>query len=275
MVQPILSIKQSQQLLGAKQSEVTLSVDLGLTQTRVMLHDANATVKDLTFPLSSLKRIKDDDLYVYQDEAWRKIAFFSDETNFFYKLVATKDWPTITLSSTRMHRASKVHPKEDTQTKIAEIAPVKGRVLDTCCGLGYTAILAAEHAQQVDVFERDPNVLRIAGFNPYSTKLFSSANIKLHEEDVAEGIIEFADRTFDRIIHDPPTVKYSPYLYTAEFYQELFRVLKPNGILYHYCPSPHRTRGEILYPRIMRLLKEAGFKDVEYQEKSSGIRGVK
>jgi predicted methyltransferase len=61
------------------------------------------------------------------------------------------------------------------------------------------------------------------------------------EEDILEGIKQFSDNFFDEIIHDPPTFKYSPDIYSKQFYEELFRVLKKGGKLYHYSPLPHIT----------------------------------
>jgi len=78
-----------------------------------------------------------------------KISFFSEETNRFYKLIPTSDWPTITISSVPMHRLSS--PKNDTENKINLLKPF-GYVLDTCMGPGYTAILSARRAKKVITF---------------------------------------------------------------------------------------------------------------------------
>lgn len=198
---------------------------------------------------------------------------FSEETNLYYKLMPTTDWPTITLSSTPMHRYVHVSPKEDTETKIKEITPIKGQVLDTCCGLGYTAIMASRKAEHLHVFEKDNNVLFIAGLNPHSLELFNNPKITIHKQEIFEGIKQFENETFDRIIHDPPTFRYAPELYSSEFHSELYRVLK-GGILYHYCPCPQKTKGRQFYITILKKLQEAGFK-ARYNEKSSGIRAIK
>ena len=170
-----------------------------------------------------------------------------------------------------MHRHTKLSPKKDTELKIISIAPVRGRVLDSCCGLGYTAILAASRADEVFTFEKDENVLRMAKYNPYSEELFSSKKIKLKKGSIAEQIHGFPDSFFDRIIHDPPTFKHSPELYSEKFYRELFRVLRKGGRIYHYCPSPGKTKGKSFFPRIIRGLKSAGFDKVRYAQQSSGV----
>ncbi len=204
-----------------------------------------------------------------------EIAIFSNETNYYYKFVNTKDWPTIKISGTPMHRYTKLSPKEDTISKINEIKPVKGKVLDTCCGLGYTAIMAAKDAEVVYTFEWDDNMIYMCEQNPFSKELFKAKNIKLVREDVADGIKKFQNDFFDRIVHDPPTFKMSPELYSSRFYAELYRVLKRGGKLYHYLPAPQKTKGKNFYINAVKRLKEAGFKNVEYHPESSGAVAVK
>lgn len=279
---PILTIKEAEQILTAKSKKINtlyLSLDLGLTQSKVKIKKNFIWVNDeQQLPLSALKKIKEGAGYIIVKNELRQISFFSDETKKYYKLIPAKDWPTVALSSTPMHRHTNISPKEDTLTKINEISPLQGKVLDTCCGLGYTAIMSARELKvsSVDTFERDENILRIAEFNPYSQELFKSqaeSKIILHrEKNIAEEIFKFLSNYFDRIIHDPPTFKYSPELYTVQFYGQLYRVLKKGGILYHYAPHPHKTKGVLLYPKIIKKLKEAGFKNVVYHEFSSGIR---
>ncbi|MCX8178583.1 MAG: hypothetical protein N3D75_02000 [Candidatus Aenigmarchaeota archaeon] len=72
------------------------------------------------------------------------IQFYSDETRKFYKLVETENWPTVVISGIRMHRTEKIDPKKDSFLKLKSLGKIKGRVLDTCCGLGYTAILSSK-----------------------------------------------------------------------------------------------------------------------------------
>ncbi|MBI2130224.1 SAM-dependent methyltransferase [Candidatus Woesearchaeota archaeon] len=272
---PILTIRTAEALLRLKDGNAVVSLDLGRSKTNVLVENGHFFIGNQRVPLSSLKKIKEKSCYIIENGKIRKLAVFSHETNLYYKLFPTRDWPTVTLSSTPMHRFTFVSPKKDTESKIREISPVRGIVLDTCCGLGYTAIMAAEKADKVMTFERDEGVIEIAAFNPYSQELFANKKLGLVREDVNEGIRKLGNWHFDRIIHDPPTFRYSPELYSKEFHLELFRVMKKNGILYHYCPSPHITRGKLLYPRIIRQLKEAGFDDVKYHEVSSGIRAIK
>lgn len=272
---PILTRKEALKIIHSKDGKLKVSMDLGKSLEEIEVKDGFALVRDQKVEVKAFEKIKDDVCFIIDENELKKCAMFSDETNFYYKLFPTSDWPTITLSSTPMHRHTKISPKKDTETKIFEVYPVKGKVLDTCCGLGYTSIMAAKHADKVHVFERDKNVIHVASFNPYSEELFTNKKIELRNADSYNEIHGFDDEYFDRIIHDPPTFRYSPELYSHDFYKQLYRVLKKDGILYHYAPAPKKTHGEVFYLRIVKALKTVGFKEVEYHEKSSGVRAVK
>jgi hypothetical protein len=272
---PIFTKKEAEQILNADGS-VEVSFDLGLSMTKVEVKDGFAVIAGQKIPIDDFKKVKEEFFYVVEDSTLKKVAIFSDETNLYYKLLPTTDWPTITLSSVPMHRHIHMSPKRDTETKIKEVYPIKGRVLDTCCGLGYTAIMAAKYANEVVTFERDENVVGLCRLNPFSQELFTNRKIKLTEGSIFEEISKFKSGSFNRIIHDPPTFKVAPELYSDDFYEELYRVMKKGGILYHYAPAPGKTKGKAFYETIIKHLKSAtDFKEIEYHEKSSGIRAVK
>src|SRR3989344_4903975 len=187
-----------------------------------------------------LKKVVKDgkSCYLIQNNSLIKIQLFSDETNRFYKLVPTKDAPTIEISGIRMHITKEMTPIGDTKRKIESVAPVKGMVLDTCMGLGYTAIMASKQADFVVTCEKDENVIEIARLNPWSRELFDNKKISILKTDVFEEIKAFKSEMFDCIMHDPPRLSLSVNLYSLEFYRQLFRVLKKNGKWYHYTGSP-------------------------------------
>ena len=271
----IITYREAQEILNYKEKEFEISLDLGKTKTGVRVEGKRVLIGNETISFRALTKIKENNCYLFEEEKLIPLAFFSDKTNIYYKLLPTKDWPTITFSSTPMHRHIKVSPKEDTELKITEISPIKGQVLDTCCGLGYTAIMASKQAKKIYTFERDANVLEMARYNPHSQELFENKKIFLVKKSIFEEIERFPKNFFDRVIHDPPTFTISPELYSPKFYSQLFRVMKKEAILYHYAPAPHKTKGEIFYLKIIRRLKEAGFRQIEYHEESSGIRAVK
>ena len=156
---PIITKKEANKLLIYGEGIVKLSLDLGLSQSEAIIKDNLVYITDQKIPLKDFTKVKEHTCYLIENNSLRPITLFSDETNFYYKLFPTNDWPTITLSSTPMHRYSQISPRLDAETRIKEISPVKGTVLDTCCGLGYTSILASNRAEKVITFERDKNVL--------------------------------------------------------------------------------------------------------------------
>ena len=78
-----------------------------------------------------------------------KINTLSDNTDKPASLAPPLDGtgkPTMVLGGFTMHRivGECVNPATDTEAKLRALKLFKGaKVLDTCCGLGYTAILAA------------------------------------------------------------------------------------------------------------------------------------
>lgn len=204
----------------------------------------------------------------------QKIQFFSDKTGKFYQLLPTTTIPALRINAVPMHRFAKVDPLEDAKRKINAAKP-RGKVLDICTGLGYTAIQASKRSEVMEVItiEQDSEVLALCKINEASSELFKNPKIKIIEADACEKIREFADASFDCIVHDPPTFVVSPGLYTKNFYMELLRVLKRGGRLWHYAANPGKAGGKSgsLAGRIMKNLKLAGFGDIDHDEHSTGI----
>ncbi len=203
-----------------------------------------------------------------------KIQFFSKKTNNFYQLFPTKTIPTLRINGVPMHRYIKIDPQTDTESKINALNPI-GKVLDTCTGLGYTAIYSARSPKVTSVitFEKDSEVLKITKMNESSEELFTNEKIKTINKDVSLAIKDLEDSSFDCIMHDPPTFTISPDLYQLKFYKELYRVLKPQGNLWHYTPKPGKTKGKSdnFISNIIKKLKEAGFRSIIQDKNSSGI----
>lgn len=239
-------------------SKTSIPVNFGQNQALVEIKDGIAII-DSKFNIDLKVKIKDKFCYLIDEEGIRPLAFFSDQTQKFYKLIPTIDWPSFSISSTPMHQINCGTPKQDSLNKIKILKP-KGVVLDTCMGLGYTAILAAKVSKFVYTFEIDENVCYLARLNPISNELFSRQNIEIKEVNVVEYIKKFRSNFFDCIIHDPPTFKLAPDLYSSKFYQELLRVLKPRGKVFHYTPFWGVKRGVDFPAKIRSKMKQVGFK---------------
>jgi len=80
-------------------------------------------------------------------------------------------------------------PYRDTRQKIRAVSPLRGRVLDICTGLGYTAIEAAKTAEEVVTIELDPTALEVARLNPWSRPLFDNPRIRQIVGDAFETSI--------------------------------------------------------------------------------------
>ncbi len=282
MTQPIvLSYIQAEPLLKAKQrgqTSIELSPDLGLTTVTVML-----TPEGITFPngelldWQSIEKISKSEVncFILEDNTIRPIQVFSEYTNRVCSLMPTKGAPSMLIAGFVMHRIKDVDPMQDTLRKIAAISPIVGRVLDTATGLGYTAIEAAKTADEVVTIELDPGAQQIARLNPWSQALFHTPKIRQIMGDAYEVVQTFEDGNFSRIIHDPPTFSLAGELYSGVFYQQLFRVLKRGGRLYHYIGDPNSKASGGVTKGALKRLKEAGFTRVVRKPEAYGVVAYK
>jgi predicted methyltransferase len=159
-----------------------------------------------------------------------------------------------------LHRVKGITPWEDTLEKVRAARVFRGaKVLDVCTGLGYTAIASLDYgASSVVTVERDENVLAVAAVNPWSRRL-ADPRVKIALADAADFVRELPDASFDRVVHDPPRLALAGELYGLDFYRELYRVLKPGGVLFHYVGEPGRARGLNIAGGVSGRLKRAGF----------------
>ena len=132
------------------------SLDLGKTETTVFMQEDRVRLSDeATVSLDELRMIAecDDAVFALREGAFEKLFYYSEATRRTYKLRPTPDWPALEISGILMHRIKGTTPKRDAEAKLRLASPVRGAVLDTCMGLGYSAILAAESAASVTVIE--------------------------------------------------------------------------------------------------------------------------
>jgi len=234
-------------------------------EDKVVFPDGSEVEKDI------IKKIAKDENTVYFLRGGRlyKAAIATDG---FYKLVPTIP-PTIEINGIRMHRTKDTNPLKDTRSKVDTVKPKEGEfVIDTCMGLGYTAIESAKRGAYVITIEKDPNVIELARLNPWSREVFTSQNIQLIQGDAFDVIKRLNDESFDVVIHDPPRFSLAGHLYSEEFYAELFRVLKPKGRLFHYVGNPGKKyRKKDLQRGVMERLRRVGFKGVRRVEEALGV----
>jgi predicted methyltransferase len=213
--------------------------------------------------------------FLIENSTMRPIQVFSERTNRVCSLMPTEKAPSMLIAGFVMHRIKDIDPYADTLRKIAAIAPIVGRVLDTATGLGYTAIEAARTAEEVVTIELDPGAQEIARLNPWSRSLFNNPKIHQVMGDAFEVVQTFEDQSFSRIIHDPPTFSLAGDLYSGEFYRQLYRVLKRGGRLFHYVGDPNSKASGGVTRGVMRRLQEAGFARVVRRPEAFGLVGYK
>jgi predicted methyltransferase len=277
----VLSRLHVQPLLAARRdgkSDAITSLDLGLSREGAGLTPEGITLPDgQSLPWSTVEAIASDEAacVVVEHNTARKIHAFSPDLGRAYSLLATGRAPTLINGGFTMHRIVGIDPHEDTLRKIRAIAPVRGDVLDTVTGLGYTAIEAATTAQHVVTVEIDPTVLEIARLNPWSRALFERPNIERIVGDTYEEIQKFDDRRFTRVIHDPPSLSLAGELYSGEYYRRVFRVLRDGGRLFHYVGNLESKHGSRVVSGVMRRLHDAGFTRVIRRPEAFGLVAYK
>ena len=277
----VLSHRQIDPLLGARQAgegAASTSLDLGLTRAQVSLE-----AERVLFPggqwlsWDSLEEIGESETgcFLVEGNEAIKIQRFSEFLGRAYGLMPTDRSPTLLVSGIPMHRIKGTDPQRDTLTKVRAVAPVTGRVLDTCTGLGYTAIEAAKTAEQVVTIELDPTVLEVARLNPWSRALFEHPRIEQVVGDSFDVIQDFEDESFSRIIHDPPWFSLAGELYSGEFYRQLYRVMGRKGRLFHYVGDLSSRSGRNVVKGVTRRLQESGFTRVIRKPGAFGVVAFK
>lgn len=194
----------------------------------------------------------------------------------YYKLVPTDYAPTIEISGIRMHRTKNFNPFTDAKLKAEKVVKKEDQVLDTCGGLGYTAIWALQlGARQVVSVERNKYVIELRKQNPWSDKLYDP-KIRLVHDDIFEFIKKLKSGTFNAVIHDPPRFSRAGGLYGETFYGQLLRIMTLKGKLFHYTGNPYSVRrGKSFIENTAKRLRSAGFKKISINQNLLGIYAEK
>lgn len=151
-------------------------------------------------------------------------------------------------------------------------------VLDTCMGLGYTAMEAAKKAgvARVVTCELSDAVITLAKWNPLSEQLFEEGGkITVMHGSIGDLIKNLDSIAFDFVIHDPPRISHAPELYSSQFYAELFRVCRTGARVFHYVGSVGKKKGRRIDHEVMERLAAAGFRGMRYVSRLQGIYATK
>jgi uncharacterized protein len=277
----VLSYVQAESLLNAKrlqEASLQISPNLGITTITVKLSDAT-----VEFPGGErvqwvdIEKIKKatTNCFIIKEEGIQTIQTFSEYTNRVCSLLPTKRTPGMLIAGFTMHRIVDIDPMQGMLKMIATIAPITGHVLDTATGLGYTAIEAAKTAERVITIELDPGAQEIAKLNPWSRNLFNNPKIQQIMGDAFEVVPTFEDNSFDRIMHDPPVFSLAGELYSGAFYQQLYRVLKHGGRLFHYIGNLESKSSGTVTKGVLKRLQAAGFTRIMRRPEAFGVVAYK
>ena len=267
---------------------VLTSLDLGRTKQSVRIGDEGllTSTDSLLVTWDELKEIADKRSgchAIYEDGSKPfRVSTISKNTGIPASLcppLQSSGPPTMVLGGFTMHRLVDTNPKDDTAAKINAITSALfpgAKVLDTCCGLGYTACLAAERvgsAGSVTTVEYDQASLEMCCYNPHSKALFDgSLPIRVLQGDACEIIKSFEDNSFNAICHDPPARALTRTdVFSLSFYKQLRRVLKPQGTLFHYIGDVKSKESGRLYKGVIDRLHDAGFANVKRYDAAFGL----
>ncbi len=270
---PRLTVWVARELLDALDrgvSSVRTTFDLGVSTEEAVV-DGDCIVIRGRYRVCSddLRGIVEDRVYEVTEDGVRAVMIV-DGGVYKLKPVAKDQAPTLEINGIHMHRIVGVTPWIDSLLKVRAARVGRGhRVLDTCMGLGYTAIHSMFRGASVLTIEIDYNVIEIARHNPWS-KWLSSQGIRIMYGDVVKVVHGLGDGGFHRIIHDPPRLTpRTGDLYSLELYREFYRLLKPNGVLFHYTGEPGRHGGPRIVKGVGERLRRAGF-IVRYDRRVQG-----
>ena len=85
-------------------------------------------------------------------------------------------------------------------------------------------------------------------------------DLTLNLGDITEQIALLPGESVDAILHDPPRFGIAGELYSQVFYDQLARVLKRKGKLFHYTGTPNKlTSGRDVPNEVAKRLRQAGF----------------
>lgn len=231
------------------------SLDLDRSRTAVSIAPEGWTWQDRRFPY--LKVCKDRTIYFWTGESFEPAARF---TNSLVKLVPTP-WgpPTFEIDGVKMLVSEEVSPYADAERKVALIRPRGKEILDTCGGLGYFAEWCLRgQAARVCSYEKNADVIWLRSLNPWSPA--PDERSALIAGDVCEHIGSIGSESFDAILHDPPRFAIAGELYSAAFYEQLARVLRRKGRLFHYTGAPNRvSSGRDVRNEVATRLQRVGF----------------
>lgn len=245
---------------AAGRTRLSCSLDLGRSMTEIDIEASCWLWNGERYPYPEI--CKPRSVYYWDGAGFEIVARYGSA---LIKLVPT-DWgpPTFEIDGIKMLPTASVSPYGDAERKVALIQPRGKTILDTCGGLGYFAAWCLRGgAAQVLSYEKNPDVIWLRSLNPWSPEHMDecvATALSLTQGSVLDHIPSLPDGSVDAVLHDPPRFGTAGELYSQAFYDQLHRVLKPRGRLFHYTGSPNRLTSRRDVPQEVAVrLQRAGF----------------
>lgn len=268
---PLLTLAVLQQLLAARSAgidRIQCSLDLERSQTLIAPGIERWTCEASHYPYPT--KCKERTIYYWTGASFEPVARYAAS---LIKLVPTQ-WgaPTFEIDGIKMLPTLLVSPYEDAERKVKLIQPRGKTVLDTCGGLGYFAAWCLQGAAtRVISFEKNQDVIWLRSLNPWSPP--TNDILSLTHGDVTAALPGLANDSVDAVLHDPPRFGIAGELYSQSFYEQLARVLKRRGRLFHYTGAPNKHGGGRDVPNeVSNRLSRAGFR---VEKNGDGLLAVK
>jgi uncharacterized protein len=259
---PLLTLEVCEALSRAATSGVTeleCSLDLQRSTERVAITSDHWSWRGRRFAYPD--KCKERTVYHWEAGGFKAVSRYGDS---LIKLVPTQ-WgaPTFEIDGIKMLPTSQLSPYEDARRKVELIHPRGKTILDTCGGLGYFAAWCLEGgAARIVSFEKNPDVVWLRSLNPWSPAggAARDARFDFRLADVDASLPALANESFDAVLHDPPRFGIAGELYSQRFYDQLARVLKRKGRMFHYTGTPNKlTSGRDVPSEVAARLRCAGF----------------
>ncbi len=261
---PLLTRPLAEALLAARDAGAdtwNCSLDLNRSSGDARLEAGTWEWREQRYPWPG--KLKDRTIYYWDGDEFAAVSRYSGA---LIKLVPT-EWgaPTFEIDGIKMLPTAKTSPIDDARRKVALVQPQGKTVLDTCGGLGYFAACCLEAgAARIASFEKNDDVLWLRTINPWSPDPEEAAHagrLQLTHADVSQAIAHIVDASIDAVLHDPPRFGIAGELYSQVFYDQLARVLRRGGRLFHYTGSPNAlTSGRDVPREVAKRLEKSGFK---------------
>ena len=184
---------------------------------------------------------------------FQKILLFENKD--FGKVLALDNFLMLTEKDEYFYHEALVHPALSLISKPKKILVIGG-------GDGKALFEILKHkVKEVHLVEIDEEVIKISGKYFKWGKIFRNKKVKIFTQDAYEFIKRIKEK-YDLIIGDfPDPVGPARKLYKREFYLNLKKILKKNGILVLQAESPiyHKRTQRKIYKELKKIFKICKF----------------